>query len=483
MKITSLVWVLLPLCFACGNAAKNTSNQGAATAPDATAQQASDTPATYLEGIYATSTAAGSSVQHLFDSNPATVWQTKPGTGPDEGIMLYFQQPQVVSTLEITAVSGSFTAEKTAQLEIFGNGAIVASGNPGAPIQLGAAPLKSLYIHFLATGKETKQTKNNVTIASYPRDASIGISGILLKNDKGETLRIVAPQVLKGAATASSTLKPEAAYSTANLFDGRKEFCWVEGNAANAGEGESILLSFDDPKVALTAIQFWNGYQRSDEHFGANARVREVEISGGSAQPRTYTLADTKEGQMVRLQETITGGNCTLKIKSVYPGKSYKDLAISEILLFQGDMPCVLQTGFSEKFQAELLSKTASSPLAAWLDHRVTNNLNSDESTTIDQSLILRSDGTFVVYTASYNPDETTPGVEQQTIADGNWELLRADAKTATVKIFGKWMDFGNFDDYYKGPTEQTLIRIFNDVLTVDKNKLTGAKMLGTFYY
>jgi hypothetical protein len=288
------------------------------TTPDAPAQAIS-TPPTYLEGIYATSTAPGSALQSLFDSNPATVWHTRQGAGPDEGIMLYFPNPVALSSVEVQAEQGSFAEGKAAVIEMVGNGVVVGTGSPNMAIPLNAKPVKSLFIRFQSTGKEGQETINDVTMSTFPRNFSIGIKDITLRNDKGEILRIVPPQTLKGSVVASSTLKPETAYRTDNLFDGRKEFCWVEGNATTSGEGEVITFSFQDTKVHITALQIWNGYQRSDEHFSANARVRDFEVRSADGISNTYTLRDTKAGQRIELSTPINGNEFTLTIKEHLP--------------------------------------------------------------------------------------------------------------------------------------------------------------------
>jgi hypothetical protein len=480
MKTPSLLWFILPFLFACGNNPNPAQNQGAQEA----AKQESTTPPTYLEGIYATATAPGSTLESLFDGNPATIWRTRPGTGPDEGIMLYFKEPTAISSVEIRTEPGTFSEGKAAVLEIVGNGLLIGSGDPNGKIALDGKPLKSLFIRIQSTGKESQETVNEVKIATYPPTASAGIADVVLRNDKGEALRILLPKVLKGAALASSTLNPEAAYSTSNLFDGRKEFCWVEGNPANSGEGESIQFRFQDPTVVITAIQIWNGYQRSDEHFESNARLRDFEIVGADGVATTYTLRDTKAGQRIELSPWIKNGNFTLKVKSVYPGKKYKDLAISEILFFDRELPFILQTDFAEKLQAGMAAKAAASPLAGLLNRRISNSLNLDGTMPVQQSLILRADGTFVFYSSTSIPkDESMAMVEQKTFADGNWELLRADAKGASVKIFGKWTDASDLTDYYTGARQQEFTQIFSDVLTIESNKLRGTKMLGEFFF
>lgn len=477
MKIPLLLALFLFPIFSCGNDSK--SNQApAATAPfEAEAGLAP----TYLEGIYATSTAPGSSVQNLFDGNPGTIWQTRAGAGPDEGIMLYFQNAQLLDAIEVQANTGSFTEK--GMLEIYGNGAIVAQGKPNSSIPLQSKLIKSLFIHIQNTGKESRETINDVEIDTYPDDAAVAISEIVLRDDKGQTMRIVPPKMIKGTAIASSTLNPEAAYSTANLFDGRKEFAWVEGNSATAGVGEVIKFSINDPSVTISAIQIWNGYQRSDEHFESNARLRDFEVEASGAVPNTYTLRDTKGGQRIELATPIKTGNITLLTKSIYPGKLYKDMGISEIVFFEGKAPLQLQTDIPKKFEADIIQKTKGSPLAKLLNHRIFNRMNPDGSTLFQQSLILRSDGTFVVYSSSSDPNDETGTAEQKSYADGNWELLSADAQQARVKIFGRWTDESNLADYYKGLARQAFTRIFSDVLTIEKNQLSGSKILGDYYF
>jgi len=102
----------------------------------------------------------------------------------------------------------------------------------------------------------------------------------------------------------------------------------------------------------------------------------------------------------------------------------------------------------------------------------------NEEDVVTFQSLILRSDGTFVMYSNDVLPDDT----ESQTLADGNWELMTANGANATVRVFGKWNNVSDFADYYKGKTTQTDIRIFSDELTTDGSTVKGKRVIGTFY-
>ena len=478
-KATFQLLPILLFLAACGNEpTQKTSNNS--NAPENTTE-ANLTPATYLVGVYATSNAVGKGLENLFDSNPSTHWQSLPGTGPDEGIMLYFQDALPLASIEIMAAAGSFDKnlrEKEAPIVVYTNGQVANSGHPNARITVNQNGLvKSLFVRFSFTGKEeTKTLQAGINRYSYPANAFIAISDLKVVNDKGETLRLVPPRSLNGSVSASSTLAPEAAYSPANLFDSRKEFAWAEG-AATSGEGETLTFEFGE-SVNITAIQIWNGYQRSEEHFSANARLRDFDFGEKDGTTSTYTLRDTKAGQKIELKVPAKGTTFALKIKSVYPGKSYKDLAISDLVFYNGNQPFVLHSALPEKYQAALRSKGAGSPIAALLDKRISNQISEDitegDVYLTSTSLILRSDGTFVYY----SENSSGGNLDLSTIADGNWEMLSG----SKIKVFGKWTDQVNWPEYYKGNTPQSPTRIFNDVLTIDAQKVIGTKMMGTFY-
>lgn len=478
MKMHLLFPTLLLGLLACKNDAPSTTVAPPTSAP--TNQPANDPPDAYLEGLYATSSAPGSDVYALFDQDPANEWRTQPGAGPDEGIMLYFSdhRPLQIEAIEITPVGGVFA--DTAQIQLYVNGQLDQSGRPGQRIQLSALQpnkaLKSMFIRFEKTGREEQKQRQDLEVSTFPATAAVALKAVNLYDHSGKPLRLAPPKRLHGALTASSSLSPETAYGPANLFDARKEFGWVEGNAATAGEGETLRFQFDQ-SVHITAMQVWNGYQRSDDHFTANARVRDFEFGAAQGPTGTYTLRATKAGQKIALSAAGTGQNFDLKIKSVYPGTKYKDLAISEIVFYDGDQPFVLVSDAPSQQQKTLRTKVAQSPLATVLDRRI-GNVVHDNKTITRQSFILRSDGTFVLYSMDVEPDDT----ESETLADGNWELLKSDAATATVKIFGKWNNLSEIQDYYQGSSAQQVTRIFSDVLTIDHKTLQGTKMVGTFY-
>lgn len=474
-KTGFLLAALLGL-MACGGDAPKTSD----APPNTPSAKADARPITWLEGIYATSSSPANEIYDLFDDDPSTGWRTQTGAGPDEGIMLYFPNALPLQSIQIVPEEGRFQGAD-AYIQTYVNGALGGGGKPGDKIALGEELVKSLYIRFVKSGLEEVSRPQNkdeavVEIESFPANEYIGVKELKVWNDKGELLRLKPPKRVRGTLSASSTLQPEIAYSVANLFDARKEFVWVEGNKKTSGEGESLTFEFDEP-VNITAIQIWNGYQRSDEHFAANARVRDFGFGLQGGEATTYTLRDTKAGQKIELTAPLKGKSFTLSIQSIYAGSRYKDLAISDMVFFDGQKPFVLYSKLLERTQSNLRNEIGSSPLVQILNRRV-SNVVQEVGVMTQQSLILRSDGTFVMYSSDIMPDDT----EVQTLADGNWELISSDPAEAVIKVFGRWNNVSDFADYYRGNTTQNVTRIFSDQVLTDGNIVRGKRMLGTFY-
>ena len=436
-------------------------------------------PVVYLEGTYASSSTLGQEVTDLFDNDPDTGWKTKAGAGPDEGIMLYFADALPLGAVQVIAGEAVYHGNGDF-VQVYVNGNPGKSGKPGDSIPLGDKPVKALYLRFTKTGMEhtLKREKDGVTVQleTFPGDASIAIKALNIFNDKGQPVRLVPPAQVSGTLTASSTLAPEPAYSPANLFDARKEFGWAEGNKKSSGEGESISFEFVK-EVNISAIRIWNGYQRSDEHFAANARVRDFEFGIKGGPLTTYTLRDTKAGQKIDLGAALKGQNFELRIKSVYPGRNYTDLAISELLFLDGETPFVMASELPRQYATELHRKASISPLAQILDRRISNVVQEADVTT-RQSLIIRSDGTFVLYSTNEMPGDA----KNQILADGNWELIRADGAGAVLKVFGRWNDISDFTELYRGKTTQDITRIFSDEITIEGSTARGKKMIDVFY-
>jgi hypothetical protein len=109
-----------------------------------------------------------------------------------------------------------------------------------------------------------------------------------------------------------------------------------EGNFARF----EIRFNFKD--YLIDRIVIYNGYQKSDELFLKNARVKNLGLNFQKdkydnmdfPENTFYTnliLGDIKEGQIIDFKNAIRFNNVSFIIESTYPGTKYEDIAISEI--------------------------------------------------------------------------------------------------------------------------------------------------------
>ena len=427
----------------------------------------------YLQGVYATSN--DEMVRNIFDGSASTIWKTKTGAGPDEGIMLYFQDKIFLEKIEIDFGKGSDLVASN-QFDLFGNGVLIEYFSES---EIG--DLNNEYTSlFIRLGRPddiemvTVEDDSKIgSILKFPKNKSIGIANIKVWGKDGKELRIVPPRLVNAKVVASSTLKPYLAYNTSKLFDTRKEFAWVEGTEG-LGHGEKISFSLKDA-AEIDEIQIWNGYQRSPSHYKANARLRGFALGDTGGKAYEYNLRDDPAGQMIDLTVPLKAKEFEFVINTSFKGRSYQDLAISEMLFYENGKPLTLKVD-DDSAQKEIIAKAKGTIIEPLLDYRVANEMEYTVSGIFaNRSIILRSDGTFVIYI-----DESEAGGDSfLSIADGNWNIITADDKEAKIKIFGKVLDMSAIEAYYAGTNEQAeLYRIFKDELTINNNKITGEKIL-----
>jgi hypothetical protein len=155
---------------------------------------------------------------------------------------------------------------------------------------------------------------------------------------------------------------------------------WVEG-APGSGAGQWLRVKVT-PMTGATQVRLRirNGYQKTPKLFEANARAKEVTIKlSPGGQTSKHTLTDAQNWQ--ELAVTLPAGKLDaleLKVDSVYPGKKYEDLCISDVQVFvsaaTADNPAFEKARFdkivawkSERMSAAKLFKDASAkkfPLA-----------------------------------------------------------------------------------------------------------------------
>jgi len=144
-------------------------------------------------------------------------------------------------------------------------------------------------------------------------------------------------------ATASSYLqnnwnKYNENYHPNYALDDNKRTAWVEGVDGN-GEGEALTIRVSPLESAKKVkLRLRNGYQKSKKLFKANSTPRQVVVSFLSSNDKvvesfTIELAN-KWGWQEHPFEIKSGKGFAavrLQVKSVYPGKVYKDTCLSDV--------------------------------------------------------------------------------------------------------------------------------------------------------
>jgi hypothetical protein len=141
---------------------------------------------------------------------------------------------------------------------------------------------------------------------------------------------LVRPQ----AATASSSLKATSItdFRPTNMLDGNLSSAWVEG-AEGIGIGEWARFEFD-AVIPLDRIEIANGYQKDDERFLGNSRVKTLEVEYSDGTEQVVELRDVQGLQAIQpeVQETQW---IKLTILSVYADYTWDDTALSDVRVYE----------------------------------------------------------------------------------------------------------------------------------------------------
>jgi hypothetical protein len=144
--------------------------------------------------------------------------------------------------------------------------------------------------------------------------------------------RNLSPQA---SARASSVLPADrtASYEPWKAIDGNLATAWVEG-VRGPGIGETLTLDFPDT-VEITHIGIAVGYDRDQETFVANNRVRRAAITFSSGYHIDQSFRDVRGRQEFTInppEEWLAeADSLTIAITDVYPGAHYDDTPIAEV--------------------------------------------------------------------------------------------------------------------------------------------------------
>jgi len=433
-----------------------------------------------INRIYATSTSLphnSYSVHKLFDKDTKSIWKTMKGSGPEEGIMIYFDYPKNIDKVVLLDSEGM----------PFRDYVIYADGGAF----YGGQTVSNLFIKADGDFNTSLVEKEGYSTSVFPRNASFSLSEIQLFKEDGSLYEVQLPVQVKATVTASSNLKPDIAYAAANVVDSKRESAWAEA-AEGTGIGEQLRFSFKQ-EVDVSVLTLWNGYQRSQEHHQANASVKKFTITAQGGKQQSYVIAAKNNKQQINLKARLKGKEFVINVDEAHLGTKYEDLVISEIQFSNALHTYQLNTGIEEKRVSHNI-KTANDLLKKVLDRNVNVSTSIEEkegdvsrSFYKTSSLLLRSNNTFVLYEKEIESfyqesteeevladDDETDETRHEIIADGNWELKSMQEGEVMVRIFGKKFTPRGDKEIYTGEDNSESLEIFQDFIVITPQYLQG---------
>ncbi len=135
--------------------------------------------------------------------------------------------------------------------------------------------------------------------------------------------------------SASSSLPPSGGntYDADNTLDDDRATAWNSDGAANpSGVGERLVLRFESP-IWVKEVVVANGYQKDDERFFGNARIREARLIVDGGVEFDVLIEDLQGLQAIKLEPPQLTRTVVLEVTAIYPGERFEDLAVSEIVV------------------------------------------------------------------------------------------------------------------------------------------------------
>lgn len=381
----------------------------------------------HLQALLVTSTREDG--PNLIDGDPSTTWTPK-GDASGEGVLLRFEKPERYQGVTVE------TCGEPVELQLYANGSEVGT-KTGSTVafDLSNGDVKTVFVK-IASG------------------ADACLAEVRMQT-MGGFLAMAPPRSQEARVQASSTLEPVAAYHHTYLFDGRPHFAWVEG-AKGSGDGESLQLTFRKD-TRITALELWNGYHRSDDHYEKNARIRKLEIE---AEGRRVML-DVPEGMVPRKLEfdpPLSARQITLTVAASKKGTKYEDLVLSELRFWDRQGPFTIHSMEPSRLEEKLQQQIKKKPLAKVVDKTFRQVCGQD------RELKLRTDNSFVYYEL-----EETDDITRRVVLDGAW----TPAKGGIQLYARRHVAEQNFNPYGAGGDAES-VEVAGGIL-----KLSPLKSLG----
>lgn len=151
--------------------------------------------------------------------------------------------------------------------------------------------------------------------------------------------RIIPIDIISSSYLEQNSFIVKANYHPYYIIDDNKNTAWVEGVAGD-GVGEKIVLNFlEQIKVDSLHLFFRNGYQKSEELYQKNNRLKDIkikfinEISSYAESIFSFTLEDCLGYQKITIDQPITFSTIEIIIASVYRGSLYQDTCLSDLYI------------------------------------------------------------------------------------------------------------------------------------------------------
>ncbi|MCA9572579.1 MAG: discoidin domain-containing protein, partial [Myxococcales bacterium] len=254
-----------------------------------------------------------------------------------------------------------------------------------------------------------------------------------------EGAEVAPPRTVLATVTASSELEPVAAYRSQYLFDSRLDFGWVEG-AKDLGVGEWVQAELGRP-VEVHALELWNGYQRSEDHFQKNARAKRIAIvtDGGRVE---VDVPDTMGPSKLPLPAPVTTGKIRIEILEATPGTKYSDLVLTEARVWDGEGPLAFTTPMKQ-MAFGVLTRARGTHLERMIDYLLVSTCSPNKQ------LKIRSNSSFVWWVTNAEVSE---------VFDGAWVFRDSDAKGTGIQLYGRrHRTTEDWSPYGSGGVEETV--------------------------